>query len=66
MAVHELDLVVGVVGDQVVRGLELDEVVPATLETTTERPPAVSTSAAVDPPGPEPTMMTSKSRLTAG
>ncbi len=32
MAVHELDLVVGVVGDQVVRGLELDQAVPPPLE----------------------------------
>ena len=33
---------------------------------TTDQPAGVSTSAAVEPPGPEPTMMTSKSRLTAG
>src|ERR1700733_12295841 len=33
-------------------------------KTTTERPAAVRTSAAVDPPGPEPTMMTSKSLVT--
>ena len=33
---------------------------------TTDRPAAVSSCAAVAPPGPDPTMMMSKSRLTAG
>ena len=37
VALHELDLVVGVVGDEVVRGLELDQTVPAPLE---DRPPS--------------------------